>query len=233
MPRPFMNFAASHTTVALDVESPESPHDQAKQERPDGRGIVFVLGPLSIAVNYRASTRSTHAVVLGLCQHQAKRLIDYMRSSPLVLISPMLFPVMWLTILSETRARRVLGRKDALNRTEVELGIHCGVQHPVRRLEDIDFRIVTTRLTVYGSESAWDIHAIDALQEMLALTATVNGQIHGDRSDVDDLREFKFRVRHIKQVLSGLIHWTKMTQHRVQIQLQTASDKLSGERHTS
>lgn len=226
IPSSFVNFAAAHTTVALDVNFPESTCDANPSEHgthQNIKAIICVLGPLSLAMSYCSATRTSSAVVLGLCEHQASKLADHLRNTVQVLVSPMLLPIFWLNILGETRAHRVIGRKDALNRTEVDLGIHWGVQHPVRRLQDIDFDIATRRLTVYGSEVAWDIHAIDAQNEMLTMIEAVHEEIYGASVNTIETGQLKTRARHIRQVLSGLMHWTRSTQHRIQIQLQTES----------
>ena len=174
-------------------------------------------------MSYCASTHSLSAIVLGFCDHQATKLIELLRRTTTALTSPMLLPVLWLNVLGETRAHRVIGRMIALNRTEVELGLHWGVLPPARKLQNMDFDTVTRRLTVYGSEVAWDIHAIEAQQEMLRLIETIHGEIQGAEGVEVGASDLAVRVRHIRQVLSGLMHRTRYTQNRVQIQLQTGS----------
>lgn len=133
LPPQFANFSAAHTTVALDMDLHDSDlhAEHAVPETDRGsKGIICVLGPLAFAMSYCAVTQQSSAVVLGLCAHQASILEDHLRQTVQVLDSLMLLPILWLKIIGETRAHRVIGRKDALNRTEVDLGIHWGVVHP-------------------------------------------------------------------------------------------------------
>lgn len=83
----------------------------------------------------------------------------------------------------------------------------------------------TQRLTMYGSEVAWDIHAIEAQLEMVSLIEEVQDSIDGDTDALNaqpgELVAFRARTRRIRQVLSGLMRWTRYNQQRVQVQLQT------------
>lgn len=225
IPLPFVSFVASHTTIAMDFDTVQAivTPNTANTQR---TGIICVLGPIALAVSFNSVTEVTTGVVLGLCDHQAAKLNATLRNVPDVVQIPMLLPAIILNVLGETRAHRVLGRKQAINGTEVQLGVHWGVQAgqgPSR----ISLETATRQLTVCGSEVAWDMHAIEAQLEMVGLIEEVQESINGVSKAPDDhartMLAFRARTRRIRQVLSGLMHWTRYNQQRVQVQLQTVT----------
>ena len=106
----------------------------------------------------------------------------------------------------------------------MELGIHWGLQTDLGP-RNMSLGNATQRLTMYGSEVAWDVHAIEAQLEMVALIERVQKSINAQHTAIDNqspaMVAFLARTRRIRQVLSGLRHWTRYNQQRVQIQLQT------------
>lgn len=129
-----------------------------------------------------------------------------------------------VNVLNETRAHRVMGRKQAISYLEVDLGVHWNSQAGLRT-RDMSLEAATRRLTMYGSEVAWDIHAIEAQIEMVTLITEVQSAINDQDTALDDkspaMVAFQARSRRIQQALSGLMHWTRYNQQRIQIQLQT------------
>jgi hypothetical protein len=225
IPLPFVNMLAAHTTIAMDFDTVQDFQSLLTTDF-KRTGIICVLGPIALATSFNAATKMTTGIVLGLCNYQATRLISLVRSVAEVSQITMLLPTLLINILSETRAHRVLGRKQAINRTEVDLGVHWSVQadfHP----QDVSLEVATRQLTVYGSEVAWDVHAIEAQLEMVALIERVQKSINAQHTAIDNqspaMVAFLARTRHIRQVLSGLRHWTRYNQQRVQIQLHTVS----------
>lgn len=214
---------ASHTTIAMDfdtVRDSKTP-DAADIHR---TGIICILGPIALALSFNTVTNIASCVILGLCNHQAANLIATLRNVPDVIHIPMLLPTIFLNVLGETRAHRVLGRKQAINGTEVQLGVHWGVQAG-QGPKKISLENATRQLTVCGSEVAWDMHAIEAQLEMVGLIEEVQESINAFRNALDDQKiamiAFRARTRRVRQVLSGLMHWTRYNQQRVQVQLQT------------
>jgi len=223
IPLPFVNLAAACTTIAMDFDTVQDcalPTGVALEPT----GIICVLGPISLAVSYNIATKITTGVVLGLCNHQAVELTTSICKIAEAARVPMLLPALLLNVLSKTRAHRVLGRKQAIHDTEVELGIHWGLQTDLGP-RNMSLGNATQRLTMYGSEVAWDIHAIEAQLEMVALIEEVQDTIDGDTDTVNaqpgEIVAFRARTRRIRQVLSGLMRWTRYNQQRVQVQLQT------------
>lgn len=223
VPSPFINIMAAHATVAMDFDAVQSSQlpTTASSKR---TGIIFVLGPIALATSYNIATKMTTGVVLGLCNHQTSRLISLVQSIAEVSQVPTMLPLILVNVLSETRAHRVLGRKQAINRLEVDLGVHWSVQADLRP-KDRSLEVATRQLTVYGSEVAWDVHAIEAQLEMVTLVAEVQDSINEQDTSVDDkspaMVAFQARSRRARQTLSGLMHWTQYNQQRIQIQLQT------------
>lgn len=220
---------ASHTTIAMDFDTLDN------TGTPEGAdiqrtGIICVLGPIALALSFNTVTNITSGIVLGLCNHQAANLIAILRNVPNAIHIPMLLPTIFLNVLGETRAHRVLGRKQAINRTEVQLGVHWGVQEG-QGPSKISLETATRQLTVCGSEVAWDMHAIEAQLEMVELIEDVQESINAFRKAPDDHKiamiAFRARTRRVRQVLSGLMHWTRYNQQRVQVQLQTVSHPLA------
>lgn len=219
IPLPFVNILAAHTTIALDFDTDQD----CGQPSVKPTGVICVLGPISLAVSYNTATKITTGIVLGLCGHQAISLITSIRKISQAAHVPMLLPTLLLNVLGETRAHRVLGRKRAINGIEVALGIHWGVETGLGP-RNIGLENATQQLTMYGSELAWDIHAIDAQMDMVTLIEevqeSINGQNNALHAQSRDLVAFRARTRRIRQVLSGLMHWTRYNQQRVQVQLQ-------------
>ncbi|KAM0706159.1 hypothetical protein Q7P35_006708 [Cladosporium inversicolor] len=205
IPLPFINIMAAHATVAMDYDAVQD--FQLPATAPSKRtGIIFVLGPIALATSYSIVTKMTTGVVLGLCNHQTSRLISLVENIAEVSQVPTMLPLILVNVLSETRAHRVLGRKQAINRLEESRGRHT-TAHGVR------------------SEVAWDLHAIEAQLEMITLVAGVQDSINEQDNTVDEqspaMVAFQARARRARQTLSGLIHWTHYNQQRIQIQLQT------------
>jgi hypothetical protein len=182
---PFVNLMAAHTTIAMDFDTIHDlePLTVADYKR---NGIICILGPIALAASYNPATKLTTGVVLGLCRHQADNLAASLRSLPDMVQVAMLLPTLLINVFSETRAHRVLGRKQAINRTEVELGVHWGVQADLRP-RDMSLEKATRQLTVYGSEVAWDVHAIGAQLEMLTLIEEVQDSINSLNGGYDCL----------------------------------------------
>jgi hypothetical protein len=69
---------------------------------------------------------------------------------------------------------------------------------------------------MYGSEVAWDVHAIEAQIEMVSLITEVQSAINDQDNALDEksvgMVAFQARSRRIRQVLSGLMHWTRYNQ---------------------
>ena len=63
-------------------------------------------------------------LVLDLCNHQTDRLIFLVQNTAEVSQVPTMIPIILVNVLSETRAHRVLGREQAINRLEMDLGVH-------------------------------------------------------------------------------------------------------------
>lgn len=143
--------------------------------------------------------------------------MELLKATDGILDHPTLLLVVWLNLMGDTRAHRVMGRKDALLRTETDLGTHWMVDSQAFPLNRIDFDQVTRRLTVMGAEMGWDIHAIDAQVEMATLVEEFHQSLFGGSSMI------QLRVRQAKAVLSGLKHWTNVNKQRVQVQMQTVS----------
>lgn len=176
IPLPFINVMAGHTTIAKDFDAIQERHSLTMI---DSKRIIIVcvLGPIALALSYSIATNSATGVVLGLCNHQASRLTSLIESTSDLSQVPMMLPLMLVNVLSETRAHRVLGRKQAINRLEVDLGVHWSVQADLRP-KDMTLETATRQLTVYGSGVAWDVHAIKAQLEMVALAAEVQASIN-------------------------------------------------------
>jgi len=220
-----INVIAANTTIAMDFDTVQDLHSNTTATS-NGTGILCVLGPIALAMSYNPSTKLTAGVVLGLCNHQASRLISLVQSIAEVSHIPMMLPLILINTLNETRAHRVLGRKQAINRLEVDLGVHWNLQGDLRP-RDMSLEAATRQLTMYGSEVAWDIHAIEAQLDMVTLITEVQSAVNDQNTALDDksaaMVAFQARSRRIRQVLSGLMHWTRYNQQRIQIQLQTVN----------
>lgn len=229
IPSPSINAIAAHTTIAMDFDTVEDLHSPttANSKR---TGIICILGSIALAMSYNAARKLTTGVVLGLCSHQASRLTSLVQSIPEVSQVPMMLPLLFINILSETRAHRVLGRKQAIVRLEVDLGVHWSVQADLRP-QDMSLEAATRQLTVYGSEVPWDIHSIDAQLEMVTLVSEVQESINDQHAPYTKhssaMVAFRARSRRIRQTLSGLMHWAKYNQQRIQVQLQTVDRSLN------
>lgn len=184
IPLPFINIMAAHATVAMDFDAVQDIQLPATTA-PKRTGIIFVLGPIALASSYNVVTKMTTGVVLGLCNHQTHRLISLVQSISEISHVPMMLPLILVNVLSETRAHRVLGRKQAVNRLEVDLGVHWSAQADLRP-KDRSLELATRQLTVYGSEVAWDVHAIEAQLEMVTLVAEVQDSINQQDAATDD-----------------------------------------------
>lgn len=135
---------------------------------------------------------------------------------------------MWLNIMGELRARRIMYRKDAAVRSEMDVGIHWSKDNAnANDLVEFDFNGLTRRLTVLGSEAARDLHALEAQVEIAALVEDINNRIPVMVS-AEVQAAFRRRLRYASQLLKGLRHWNTYTQSRVNIQLQTVSIDLPG-----
>lgn len=223
IPSPSINIIAAHTTIAMDFDTVQDLHAPATANS-KRNGVICVLGSIALAMSYNTATKLTTGVVLGLCSHQASRLISLAQSIPEVSQVPMMLALLFIHILSETRAHRVLGRKQAIVRLEVDLGVHWSVQADMRP-QDMRLEAATRQLTVYGSEVPWDVHAIEAQLEMVALVSEVQESITNHNSPYEKhssaMVAFRARSRRIRQTLSGLMHWARYNQQRIQVQLQT------------
>jgi hypothetical protein len=225
IPLPSINIIAANTTVAMDFDTVQDLESNTTANF-NGTGIICVLGPIALAMSYNISTKLTTGVLLGRCNHQASRLISLVQSIVEVSHIPMMLPLILINILNETRAHRVLGRKQAINRLEVDLGVHWNLQVDMRP-RDMSLEAATRQLTMFGSEVAWDIHAIEAQIEMVTLITEVQSAINDQDTALDNkpaaMVALQARSRRIRQVLSGLMHWTRYNQQRIQIQLQTVN----------
>ena len=222
IPSPSINIIAAHTTIAMDFDTVQDLHAPATANS-QRNGVICVLGSIALAMSYNTATKLTTGVVLGLCSHQASRLISLVQSIPEVSQIPMMLPLLFVHILSETRAHRVLGRKQAIVRLEVDLGVHWSVQADMRP-RDMSLEAATRQLTVYGSEVPWDVHAIEAQLEMVTLVSEVQEVIIQNTpyaNHTPEIVAFRARSRRIRQTLSGLLHWARYNQQRIQVQLQT------------
>lgn len=221
IPLPTINIKAANTTIAMDFDSVQDLHSNPTADS-SGTGILCVLGPISLAVSYNTSTKLTSGVVLGLCNHQASRLTSLVQSIAEVSRIPMMLSLILINVLNETRAHRVMGRKQAISHLEVDLGVHWNSQADLRA-RDMSLEAATRQLTMYGSEVAWDVHAIEAQIEMVSLITQVQSAINDQDTALDNksaaMVAFQARARRIRQVLSGLMHWTRYNQQRIQIQL--------------
>jgi len=123
-----------------------------------------------MVVTFDPATCTTYGLAMGLCPHQASRLTEALRVASAQTMLPILLPLAWLNVLGETRARRVWGRKRAIDRLEMEMGIHWSSDEDtkVKSWRNFDFDILTRALTVLGSELAWDMRGIEAQLEMVA-----------------------------------------------------------------
>jgi hypothetical protein len=225
IPLPTINIIAANTTIAMDFDTVQDLHSNTTANS-NGTGILCVLGPISLAMSYNTSTKLTTGVVLGLCNHQASRLTSFVQSIVEVSHIPMMLPLIFINVLNETRAHRVMGRKQAISHLEIDLGVHWNSQADLRA-RDMSLEAATRQLTMYGSEVAWDVHAIEAQIEMVTLITEVQSAINDQDTALDDkspaMVAFQARSRRIRQVLSGLMHWTRYNQQRIQIQLQTVN----------
>jgi hypothetical protein len=229
IPAPCINIIAAHTTIAMDFDTVQDLHSPATANS-KRTGIICVLGSIALVMSYNTATKLTTGVVLGLCNHQASRLISLVQSIPEVSQVPMMLPLLLINILSETRAHRVLGRKQAIVRLEVDLGVHWSVQADLRP-QDMSLEAATRQLTVYGSEVPWDVHSIDAQLEMVTLVSEVQESINDQHATYTKhssaMVAFRARSRRVRQTLSGLMHWAKYNQQRIQVQLQTVDRSLN------
>ena len=139
----------------------------------------------------------------------------------------MILPVIWLNVIGETRAYRVMGRKNAVLDSDLELGVHWALDNRMRPLRELDFDKLTRRLTAVGSEVNWDVLAIEAQLEMATLIETVQDMIcvsaQGSLMKPAAFKAFRTRLRNVKQVLFGLQHWTLCLKRRAEVQLQIVS----------
>lgn len=195
----------------------ENDRDKTTEESKSSKGIIFTLGPLSLAVSFDPNAKRTSALVMGMCEHQVTHMIKLIESTHDLLDCPTILVNLWLNIMGSTRAHRVMGRKDAILRTETELGTHWMLDNQEFSLDQINFDRVTRCLTVMGAEMGWDIHAIDAQVEMAALLEEFHVSLFGASP------RMQIRVRQAKAVLSRLRHWTHVNKQRVQVQVQTVS----------
>lgn len=234
VPSSFINIAISCTTLTFELEDeslnsgrPRFSHSEAGCKEHDPIGVVASLGPWSLAVTFDRDTQTTYGLALGLCEHQAARLLDTMRASIDEMTLPMSLPLMWLNILGELRARRVMGRQDAITRSEADIGIHWSKdgEQINNSLRDVDFDNLTRRLTVIGSEVAWDIHALEAQSTMADAFENVQRLLDSSglmlQSDSRAAKAFRTRLRYARQLIRGLRTWTVYTQQRAHVQLQT------------
>lgn len=223
VPAPSINVIAAHTTIAMDfdtVQDLNAPTTTSSKRT----GILCVLGSIALAMSYNTATKLTTGVVLGFCSHQAAGLTSLVQSIPEVSQVPMMLPLLFINILSETRAHRTLGRKQAIVRLEVDLGVHWSVQADLRP-QDMSLETATRQLTVYGSEVPWDVHSIEAQLEMVTLVSELQDSINDQSAPYSKhssaMVAFRARSRRIRQTLSGLMHWARYNQQRIQVQLQT------------
>ncbi|OQO03995.1 hypothetical protein B0A48_10638 [Cryoendolithus antarcticus] len=231
LPMAVINPIVAHTTLAMDFALTERPQGGNPTEfisvKTRSRGIVLVLGPLAVAVSFDGDTGTKSAIVLGFCEHQASKLIEQIRCAPDVLDAAMLLPTIWIQMLGQTRAHRIMGRKLTIGRTEVDIGYHWSVDDAGKRLTDVKFDGIIRRLTVFGSETAWDMQAIDAQLEMATLLEEVQSYLFTDMGSLTCMdTSFSPRLRHIRQTLSGLKLWARDTERRIQVQLQTRDGVL-------
>lgn len=179
------------------------------------KGVMFTLGPLALAASFDVQKRTTSCILLGLCEHQVARMIELLQATDCILDNPTLVLVVWLNMMGTTRAHRVMGRKNAILDTETELGTHWTIDSQGFLLNRIDFDRVTRRLTVLGSETGWDLHAIEAQVEMATFVEEFHRSLFGTSTVI------QMRIRQAKAVLSGLKHWANVNKQRVHSQAQT------------
>lgn len=220
IPSAFVNFALARTTATFDFGE----HSSDQQGKP--MGMFSVLGGLAIAITFDSTTRTTHGLLMKMCKHQTEQFITTLQTRGPELCLPMAPTIAWLNVLGQTRARRVIGRRDGIARSEVDIGVHWSknTQTMKKRLQDLDFRELTRRLTILGSEAAWDAHAIQAHLEIASTCERVQNAIrqgpHGT-SSLESESAFAARVKHARQLLRGLQLWTSDNQQRAQVQVQT------------
>ena len=81
IPSPSINIIAAHTTIAMDFDTVQDLHAPATANS-QRNGVICVLGSIALAMSYNTATKLTTGVVLGLCSHQASRLISLVQSIP-------------------------------------------------------------------------------------------------------------------------------------------------------
>lgn len=231
IPETYTNLIASHNTGIFDLYSDSQTKRHVSVS--DGHhapqqclsGVFTFIGGFSLALNFECTSQTTFAIVIGLCEHQIAKLIETIRSCATELTLPMSLALMWLNVMGELRARRVTYRKDAIVRSELDIGTHWSrdEQTIANQLANLDFDDVTRRLTVLGSETAWDVHAIDTQLEMVERFNEIQHNLNESLHDIPpgSTQAFFQRSRYATQLLKGLKGWTLYTQSRVNIQLQT------------
>ncbi|KAK5715806.1 hypothetical protein LTR17_016637 [Elasticomyces elasticus] len=232
VPSAFVNYALSHTTVNLNFDGSDVPTINGIPSQ--CTGVIALHASLAVAVVTNTKTLVTSAIALGLCDHQTSQLIAAMRANAQALgISDML-PIAWLNIIGQTRARRVWGRKAAIVRSELDLGIHwsvTGLDVTHRVSQAIDYDLLTRQLTVMGSEIGWDTHAIDAQLDMALCFERFHGllklRVLQDTASQTAHTVFHNRLQQARQQLLGSKYWTAYNQRRVEVQLQTVYSLIS------
>jgi hypothetical protein len=232
LPRAYTNLIASHNTGVFELHSSERGVQSSDNKQPKAEeevsGVFAFLGGISLAINFDSASQTTYAIVIGLCEHQNAKLVETIRACASELVLPMSLALMWLNVLGELRARRVTYRKDAIVRTELSIGTHWSRdgRTAAEQLTNLDFDDLSRRLTVLGSETAWDLHAIETQFEMVDAFEEIQDGLNESVRQVSPAAKlaFQHRSKYARQLLKGLRGWTMYTQSRVQIQLQTVSN---------
>lgn len=113
-----MNLALSHTSGNFDLRGCEEAPGTTTY------GVLSVLGQLAFALSFDSVTKTTSALAWQLCQHQIEHFLQTVKSRITELEAPLSLAVIWLNILGQLRAHRVMARRDGVSRNEMDIGIH-------------------------------------------------------------------------------------------------------------
>ena len=194
---------------------------------PQSKGIIANLNSQGIAVSYNPKTRSTSCFVIGVCEHQIARCKRELRNMQSHAANPMLFPAIWLDVFAETRVRRSEGRGAAICEIQADTGLHWSVAASESESKMLDFNGLIYKLTVLGSELAWDEFSLGTLMNIQAklMSAHQNFLALHESKIQFDCAEDKIggRLGSTKDLLVGLQGRASYSVQQVNVQLQEVS----------
>lgn len=197
----------------------------------DGYGLYVILNRRAVVLTHDPATATTYCFAMGLCGHERENVVNDLRQCGSAATDLLTVASAWVNAVSETRARRFVQRKVAITYLESDGGMHWSDDlRKNKPLRSINFEMLTRKLTVLGTQLAWDDSAIDVQHELVDRVLELlhrSGRPHASHGRSNTLPPVELRMRQAKDLLRGLKVGTKQIRERVSVQLSTLYSLVS------